>query len=66
MPMTQSCLSCHQAVGCCRTSTPVCLILQKATPLAVLGALHFEAITDLAWSYDGAYLAISSYDGFCR
>ncbi|KAL3151977.1 hypothetical protein ABBQ32_001100 [Trebouxia sp. C0010 RCD-2024] len=38
---------------------------EKATPLAVLGALHFEAITDLAWSCDGAYLAVSSYDGFC-
>ena len=45
---------------------PLCLVLQKATPLAVLGALHFEAITDLAWSSDGSYLAISSYDGFCR
>ena len=34
-------------------------------PLAVLGGLHFEAapITDIAWSCDGRYLAISSYDG---
>ena len=34
-------------------------------PLAVLGGLHFEAapITDIAWSCDGQYLAISSYDG---
>ena len=34
-------------------------------PLAILGGLHFEAapITDIAWSCDGRYLAISSYDG---
>jgi hypothetical protein len=34
-------------------------------PLAVLGGLHFEAapITDIAWSCDGRYLAMSSYDG---
>jgi len=34
-------------------------------PLAVLGGLHFEAapITDIAWSCNGRYLAISSYDG---
>ena len=34
-------------------------------PLVVLGGLHFEAapITDIAWSCDGRYLAISSYDG---
>ena len=34
-------------------------------PLAVLGGLHFEAapITDIAWSCDGRYLGISSYDG---
>ena len=34
-------------------------------PLAVLGGLHFEAapITDIAWSCEGRYLAISSYDG---
>ena len=31
----------------------------------MLGGLHFEAapITDIAWSCDGRYLAISSYDG---
>ena len=40
--------------------------MQSAAPLAVLGALHFEAITDLAWSCDGSLLAIASYDGYCR
>ncbi len=31
----------------------------------MLGGLHFEAapITDIAWSCDGRYLAMSSYDG---
>ena len=34
-------------------------------PLALVGQLHCEAapITDLAWSCDGARLAVSSYDG---
>lgn len=40
--------------------------VQQPTPIAVLGALHFEAVTDLAWSCDGSFLAISSYDGYCR
>ncbi|KAK9843501.1 hypothetical protein WJX81_006208 [Elliptochloris bilobata] len=34
-------------------------------PLALLGALHPEPITDLAWSRDGRFLAASSYDGYC-
>jgi chromatin assembly factor 1 subunit B len=34
-------------------------------PLAMLGSLHCESapITDMAWSCDGHYLAVSSYDG---
>ena len=34
-------------------------------PLAFLGALHPEPITDVAWSCDGRFLAVSSYDGYC-
>jgi chromatin assembly factor 1 subunit B len=34
-------------------------------PLAVLGQLHYESITDLAWSRDGLYLAVSSMDCYC-
>jgi len=34
-------------------------------PLAVISALHFAAITDLAWSPDGNTLAVASADGFC-
>jgi chromatin assembly factor 1 subunit B len=37
----------------------------QAAPLALLGALHFAAITDLAWSPDGAFLAVASADGYC-
>ena len=37
----------------------------SGSPLALVGPLHCEAapITDLAWSCDGARLAVSSYDG---
>ncbi|KAL4452332.1 hypothetical protein ABPG75_007994 [Micractinium tetrahymenae] len=38
---------------------------QSPLPLAVLGHLHYDAITDLAWSCDGQYLAISSRDCYC-
>ena len=40
--------------------------VQAVMPLAMLGALHYDRITDLAWSTDGRFLAASSYDGFCR
>lgn len=39
---------------------------QSVLPLAVLGQLHYESITDLAWSSDGQYLAVSSRDCYCR
>ena len=34
-------------------------------PLAVLGQLHYESITEMAWSKDGQYLAVASRDGYC-
>ncbi len=34
-------------------------------PLALLGALHPEPVTDVAWSCCGRFLAVSSYDGYC-
>lgn len=34
-------------------------------PLAVLGALHMDCITDVAWACDAATLAVSSRDGYC-
>lgn len=39
---------------------------QSPLPLAVLGHLHYDAITDLAWSSDGQFLAVSSRDCYCR
>lgn len=42
------------------------VLAQMVMPLALLGALHLDRITDLAWSTDGQLLAVSSYDGFCR
>lgn len=38
---------------------------ESPIPLAVLGSLHFAAITDLAWSSDARKLAVSSRDGYC-
>ncbi|KAL6780657.1 hypothetical protein ACKKBF_B12285 [Auxenochlorella protothecoides x Auxenochlorella symbiontica] len=35
------------------------------TPLCLLGALHYDSITDLAWSGDARYLAVSSRDCYC-
>ena len=40
--------------------------MQSVTPLVVLGGLHLEVITDVAWSPDGRHLAVSSYDCYCR
>ncbi|KAH7622201.1 putative Chromatin assembly factor 1 subunit FAS2 [Nannochloris sp. 'desiccata'] len=34
-------------------------------PLAVMGQLHYDSITEIAWSRDGQYLAISSRDCYC-
>lgn len=34
-------------------------------PIAVLAGIHYAAITDIAWSPNGKYLAVSSQDGYC-
>ncbi|ESQ31417.1 hypothetical protein EUTSA_v10004101mg [Eutrema salsugineum] len=34
-------------------------------PIAVLAGLHYAAITDLTWSPNASYLALSSQDGYC-
>ncbi|GIL93395.1 hypothetical protein Vretimale_17474 [Volvox reticuliferus] len=39
--------------------------MQALEPLAVLGGIHFAAVTDLAWSDDGRYLVVASRDGYC-
>ncbi|XP_021713903.1 chromatin assembly factor 1 subunit FAS2-like [Chenopodium quinoa] len=38
---------------------------ESVAPLAILAGLHYAAITDIAWSPDGKYLALSSQDGYC-
>ncbi|KAK7369484.1 hypothetical protein VNO80_11523 [Phaseolus coccineus] len=38
---------------------------ESTSPLAVLAGLHYAAITDITWSSDAHYLALSSQDGFC-
>ncbi|KAI9074797.1 hypothetical protein K1719_043221 [Acacia pycnantha] len=34
-------------------------------PIAIMAGLHYAPITDIAWSPDAHYLALSSQDGFC-
>lgn len=38
---------------------------ESVAPLAIFAGLHYSAITDIAWSLDGKYLALSSQDGYC-
>ncbi|CAD7704159.1 unnamed protein product [Ostreobium quekettii] len=38
---------------------------EEAEPVCVLDSIHHAEITDLAWSPDGQYLAVSSRDGNC-
>ncbi|KAM5577745.1 chromatin assembly factor 1 subunit FAS2 [Rosa sericea] len=38
---------------------------ESVTPIAVLAGLHYAAITDITWSPDAHYLALSSQDGYC-
>lgn len=37
----------------------------SSLPIAAFSQIHFDSITDIAWSKDGDYLAISSRDCFC-
>lgn len=39
--------------------------LQGMKAVAFLGNLHLDPITDLAWSRDGRFLAVSSRDSYC-
>ncbi|CAK7354966.1 unnamed protein product [Dovyalis caffra] len=38
---------------------------ESIPPIAILAGLHYAAITDIAWSSNGQYLAVSSRDGYC-
>ncbi|KAK1310792.1 hypothetical protein QJS10_CPA08g01297 [Acorus calamus] len=38
---------------------------ESVTPIAIWAGLHYSAITDIAWSPDANYLALSSQDAYC-
>lgn len=38
---------------------------ESIPPIAVYAGLHYAAITDIAWSSNAKYLALSSQDGYC-
>ncbi|GLJ54099.1 hypothetical protein SUGI_1158460 [Cryptomeria japonica] len=38
---------------------------ESSTPIAIFAGLHYAAITDIAWSSDAKFLAVSSQDGYC-
>ncbi|KAK9950083.1 hypothetical protein M0R45_005587 [Rubus argutus] len=38
---------------------------ESVPPIAILAGLHYAAITDIAWSPDAHYIALSSQDGYC-
>lgn len=38
---------------------------ETVIPLAIFAGLHYAAITDVTWSPNGRYLALSSQDGYC-
>ncbi|MCL7041683.1 hypothetical protein MKW94_006697 [Papaver nudicaule] len=38
---------------------------ESVPPIAVFAGLHYAAITDISWSPDAKYLALSSQDGYC-
>ncbi|XP_039137574.1 chromatin assembly factor 1 subunit FAS2 homolog isoform X2 [Dioscorea cayenensis subsp. rotundata] len=38
---------------------------ESTPPIAIFAGLHYAAITDIAWSSNAKYLALSSRDGYC-
>ena len=49
----------------CTTDTVTVYDTSEEKPVAFVGGLHYAAITDAAWSPDGAALVVSSSDGYC-
>jgi hypothetical protein len=39
--------------------------MQMKAPVMYVSGIHFDSITDLAWSKDGQFLIASSKDGYC-
>lgn len=38
---------------------------QRSGPIVIFAGIHYAAITDIAWSADAQYVAVSSQDGYC-
>ncbi|GAA6093273.1 chromatin assembly factor 1 subunit B [Tachysurus ichikawai] len=38
---------------------------QQTLPFAYLSNIHYHTLSDLSWSCDGSFLAVSSTDGYC-
>ena len=38
---------------------------QMKTPFMYVNGIHFDSLTDLAWSKDGQHLIATSKDGYC-
>ncbi|KAJ8765357.1 hypothetical protein K2173_012054 [Erythroxylum novogranatense] len=38
---------------------------ESVPPISILAGLHYAAITDIAWSPNAQFLAVSSQDGYC-
>ncbi|KAL5715032.1 3-oxoacyl-[acyl-carrier-protein] synthase [Ranunculus cassubicifolius] len=38
---------------------------ESVSPIAIFAGLHYAAITDIAWSPNAQFLALSSQDGYC-
>ncbi|XP_039261721.2 chromatin assembly factor 1 subunit B-like [Styela clava] len=47
------------------TDTLLLYDTQHLEPFALIGNIHYAAITDISWSSDGQQLLVSSRDGFC-
>ncbi|VFQ63530.1 unnamed protein product [Cuscuta campestris] len=39
--------------------------MEGVEPIAIIAGIHYAAITDIAWSPNGKFLALSSQDGYC-
>ncbi|XP_020597998.1 chromatin assembly factor 1 subunit FAS2 [Phalaenopsis equestris] len=38
---------------------------ESSSPIVIVAGLHYAAITDISWSPNAKYLALSSQDGYC-
>lgn len=38
---------------------------ESSSPIVIVAGLHYAAITDISWSPNAKYLAVSSQDGYC-